>query len=533
MLKYAGGSVSGGSATGGAGGKSGGTGAADGQAGQGYGAGLFIMGNQNLTFAPGSGETLTISDQITDQSGSDPNNLYNAPGSGGLIVDGLGVVVLAASNTFTADIKLESGTLDLTAFGAAGSGAIQFAGSPNAKLEFSKADAPTTVIKGFAQGDEIRIDGFTTTTHAFAGNMLTLSGPNGGVTFDLAGVNDGDLQFINDAQGTLIVSDANPCYARGTLIRTERGEAPVETLAIGDKVTTVSGEAKPIVWIGHRRLDLTKHPRPEQVWPVRVAAGAFADRLPRRDLWLSPRHAVAVEGVLIPIVALLNGASVQQVKAHSVEYWHVELDAHDVIVAEGLPAKSYLDNGNRTAFVNGAAFVEAHPDFEPKHWRDTCLPLVEDGPELDLTKQRLFERLEILGYALGDDADPHVLANGRRIEPIRLGEDRIGFVLPEGCKTATLTSRTFVPAQLHLHSTDGRELGLCAKRLSVDGEDVALDAEALPGWNEAEGAPGVFSHRWTRGAAPLPPGARIVIVDLAGSGRYWREPETRRAAGSA
>ncbi len=79
-------------------------------------------------------------------------------------------------------------------------------------------------------------------------------------------------------------------------------------------VTTLSGETKPIKWIGHRRLDLTKHPRPEEVWPVRVAAGAFGEDLPRRDLWLSPRHSIAREGALIPIVALINGASVRQVR---------------------------------------------------------------------------------------------------------------------------------------------------------------------------------------------------------------------------
>ena len=86
---------------------------------------------------------------------------------------------------------------------------------------------------------------------------------------------------------------------------------------------------------------------------MRVMAGAFAHGSPRRDLWLSPRHAVAVEGALIPIVALLNGASVRQVRTSAVEYWHVELDAHDVIFAEGPPAETYLDNGNRAAFVNG------------------------------------------------------------------------------------------------------------------------------------------------------------------------------------
>ncbi len=84
--------------------------------------------------------------------------------------------------------------------------------------------------------------------------------------------------------------------------------------------------------------------------------------------------------------------------------------------------------------------------------------------------------------------------------------------------------RTFVPAQISADAADLRELGLCVRRLSIDGEDVALDADALSGWNEAERSAGGFTHRWTRGAAPLPAGARFVIVDLAGRGSYWRAP---------
>ncbi len=523
-LTYAGGSLSSGTATGGLGGKAGGAGAGDGQGGEGYGAGIFIMGDEHITLAPATGKTLTISSQISDQSGSDPTNAYHVPGAGGVVVKGAGTVDLATGNNFTGGITLDAGTLLLGAVGAAGSGAIQFAGSTAPTLEFSKADAPTVAIDDFFVGDEIKINGFTTASHSYAGGSLSLSGSNGGVSLKIAGLNDDDFQITNSGDDTFIVSSANPCYARGTLILTDRGETPVEALRVGDRVATVSGEAKPIKWIGHRRLDLTRHPRPEEVWPVRVAAGAFGEDLPRRDLWLSPRHAIAAEGALIPIVALLNGASVRQARTAAVEYWHVELDAHDVIFAEGLLAESYLDNGNRAAFANGAAFVEAHPDFKPRHWRETCLPLVEDGPEVVLTRKRLIERIEGLGYSHSDDADPHILADGHRIEPVRLGETRIGFALPAGCRSVTLASQTFVPSHMSPDSADLRELGLCVKRLSVDGEDVPLDADELAGWNEVEQDCGDFSHRWTRGAAPLAAGARFVVVDLAGCGRFWRAP---------
>jgi autotransporter-associated beta strand protein len=232
--------------TGGDGGKAGGDGAADRQQGQGYGAGIFIMGDENITFAPAAGETLTISDQISDQSGSDPMNTYHEPGEGGVIVAGAGTVDLGASNNFTGGIQLEAGTLVLQATGASGSGPIDFVGLAGQTLEFAKADAPTVTLEDFRQGDQIEIDGFTTTDHSYAGGSLALAGPDGGLTLQIAGLTDNDFQIDNTAAGTLIVSEAPACYVRGSRIRTEHGERAVETLAIGDRVATLSGALKPI-----------------------------------------------------------------------------------------------------------------------------------------------------------------------------------------------------------------------------------------------------------------------------------------------
>ena len=167
-------------------------------------------------------------------------------------------------------------------------------------------------------------------------------------------------------------------------------------------------------------LDCRRHRDPCAVWPVRVAAGAFGEQQPSRDLWLSPGHCVAADGVLIPIRYLMNGRSIAQVETATVEYWHIELDEHDILLAEGLPAESYLDCGNRSAFVNGGAFIEANPDFEPKDWRATCLPLVKQGSEVAKAKTRLLARVFEEGHELTREADAHVLADGRRIEPIRL-----------------------------------------------------------------------------------------------------------------
>jgi uncharacterized membrane protein len=324
-----------------------------------------------------------------------------------------------------------------------------------------------------------------------------------------------------------------PCYVRGASILTERGEVAVERLVVGDRVVTASGGSRPVVWLGRRRLDLTRHPAPEKVWPVRMSAGAFGEGAPHRDLWLSPGHNIARDGVLIPAAALVNGASVAQIKTATVEYWHVELDAHDIMLAEGLPAESYLDTGNRTGFENGGAFIEAHPDFAPKHWAETCLPLVNQGGQLDRARAHLRARLPLLGFAVTTEADPHLLADGRRVEPLRLDTRRLAFLPPPESRSILLRSRSFLPAYSSLANADMRELGVSVARLQIDGVDVALDDPRLDrGWQDCEREDSRPARRWTNGAATLPERARRVVIDLAGDGLYWHKPGDR-AAGSA
>jgi hypothetical protein len=117
-----------------------------------------------------------------------------------------------------------------------------------------------------------------------------------------------------------------------------------------------------VVWIGSRNVDCARHPAPETVWPVRVAAGAFGEGRPVRDLWLSPDHAVFVDGVLVPVRCLVNGGTIRRVVVPAVTYYHVELPEHDVILAEDLPVESYLDTGDRGNF-EGQDVVRLFPDF--------------------------------------------------------------------------------------------------------------------------------------------------------------------------
>ena len=182
------------------------------------------------------------------------------------------------------------------------------------------------------------------------------------------------------------------CFQEGTRIQTSAGMRPIETLAPDDTVLTLLGGPGKVVWVGRREMDLTAHPKPELAWPVRVRAGAFAPGLPSRNLYLSPDHAIYAEGVLIPVKCLINGTSVVQMKVDHVVYWHVELQQHDVVLAEGLPAETYLDAGDRATFAGGNV-VALYTDFAARRWEMTaCAPMTLTGPEVEAVRQRLADR---------------------------------------------------------------------------------------------------------------------------------------------
>ena len=326
--------------------------------------------------------------------------------------------------------------------------------------------------------------------------------------------------------GALIPEGGGPCLLSGTSIATSEGAVFVEDLSIGTMVLTASGESRPVRWLGQRGIDCARHPNPAAVWPIRIQAGAFAPNRPARDLWMSIGHSVLVDGVLIQAETLVNGATIVQVPRERVEYWHVELDSHDVLLAEGLPTESYLDVGNRTDFNNGGAYLEAYPDFRPKHDSETCVPIVKDGPVVQKTKEILLARAAELGYVLTEDADVHVIADGERIEPVRLAKKRLAFLLPTAYSSIEMRTRRFIPAQINPAKDDQRSLGICVGRLQVDGVEVALTDETAfaRGWHLLEGNADGPQWRWSTGRTPLPAGTRLVVIDIGHQGRcYWEE----------
>jgi hypothetical protein len=404
--------------------------------------------------------------------------------------------------------------------------------------------AGTSITASFSN-ETLTLNGFDTLAHyqAVIDSILfssSVSDPgNAGANLTRSvnfTVSDG---LISSATPTTTISIHAPCFLTGTRILTDRGEVPVERLAVGDRVVTVSGATRVIRWIGHRHLDLTRHPDPFRVQPVRIRAGAFGEDAPRRDLLLSPDHALPLEGVLIVARMLVNGGSIiRDTGFDHVTYYHLELDAHDILLAENLPAESYLDTGNRGMFVNGDMPLLLHPDFTNKQSRreaESCLPFVADAARVEPIWRRLAERAALIGLPSPDQVttdapDLCVAIGGKRLAPIHVDGDIWLFPLKRTTETIRLVSRIGIPAETTPWVDDWRGLGVMLAELSIRiGQEVLsipLDHPSLTeGWWEPEWHSPTALRRWTKGDAvvPMPAGVRgpcVLEVKVAGMVRY-------------
>jgi len=153
------------------------------------------------------------------------------------------------------------------------------------------------------------------------------------------------------------------CFMPGTTIATPNGAAAVETLAIGDLVRTKDGQTYPILWIGRQTVS-TRFADPLRVLPIRVKAGALGDNLPVRDLLVSPAHALLVGDILIQAGALVNGTSIVRESnvPETFVYYHIELEDHSLILAEGVAAETFVDNVSRENFDNWAEHEQLFPE---------------------------------------------------------------------------------------------------------------------------------------------------------------------------
>ncbi|MGO9999509.1 MAG: Hint domain-containing protein [Acetobacteraceae bacterium] len=408
-------------------------------------------------------------------------------------------------------------------------------------------------ISNLAWGDQIVFDGAD-----FTGDVATLDTSTGVLT-----VTDGSSTILTmnnvglqtGAQNDLAVFGDTieaVCFAAGTRILTATGERMIETLIQGDIVLTLAGDElspKPVKWVGRRRIDLMTHPRPETVAPIRIQRSAFADNVPHTDLLVSPDHAILVDGRLICARQLINGTTIrQETGLVSAEYFHVELEAHAILLAEGLPAESYLNTGNGGFFANSKDPLVLHPDLTdetdyPTREAGSCAPFVWDEANVRPIWQRLAERAAMLGQPVrpveaSDDPALHIVAAGRKLRPVHADTGRFIFVLPRNAGTVQLVSRASAPTDVRPWLEDRRRLGVCLARIVLRDAtqvwEIPMDHPDLQeGWWAVE-RDGWAIRRWTDGKAVLPlpatSGVTMLELHLCGGMDYVTPRDERREA---
>ena len=179
---------------------------------------------------------------------------------------------------------------------------------------------------------------------------------------------DPDYTNPNIGGTTFATQDANIfCFAAGTKIATPDVEVSIETLNIGAEILTADGRSVPVKWIG--RQTVHKLFSELHMQPVRICAGALGGGLPHSDLTVTADHGMIIDGLVINASALINGTTIDWVPMDELDdsftVYHIETEAHDVILANGAPAETFVDYAGRQAFDNYAEYVALYGADRP------------------------------------------------------------------------------------------------------------------------------------------------------------------------
>ncbi len=301
-------------------------------------------------------------------------------------------------------------------------------------------------ITGFTNSDTIVIEDLAANRAAFADGLLTITDnalPVG--TLRLVGSLAPDAYSVSFTGNEVVVNVA--CFCRGTQIATSTGQRAVEELGIGDRVLTVSGSLHAIKWIGRRKYEVDSFLHTRDILPVLIRKGAILDGVPQRDVRVSRKHALFLDGILIPAELLVNGASIREVEhIGELTYFHIELEAHDILLAEGMAAESFIDCKSRIMFDNHREFKSLYPD-DVSEQRSFYAPRVEDGQLLEIVRRRIARRAGLVTNHIEDKPDEGCLHG--RIDRL----DHFGI-----CGWAWDVGRLHTPVQLEF-LIDGAVVG--------------------------------------------------------------------------
>ncbi len=251
---------------------------------------------------------------------------------------------------------IDGGIDDDTLYG--GDGRDTLIGGEGDDEIFGGADEDT-IFGG--EGDTVDGGGTATTGSDYDTLDLTGSAAPGGslsVSYDPSDAESGTVSYFDEnglLTGTLEFTEIEnvvPCFTPGSMIATPRGEVPVQSLKVGDKVITRDNGIQEIRWMGAKQMDFAALAKDPHLKPILIQKGSLGDGLPERDMLVSPNHRMLVANdktalyfeereVLAAAKHLVNNRGIYNVETVGTTYIHFMFDNHEVVLSDGTWTESF------------------------------------------------------------------------------------------------------------------------------------------------------------------------------------------------
>lgn len=502
------------------------------------GVNVTVVAGGVMTFGPGGNALLIgLSSALYVESGAGVSHAVVKCGESLMMEEG---------GTIQDVLTLEEGSQAVVP--ATAGGVIQLCGAENSGLTLTGNKKSNLLIKGFLGNesyDSITLSDIrtadVTSVHYSGVDHVKLNFING-QSFDLAIA--GIEQLDPKKQHGKMANYIKPvCFLAGTLLRTPKGEIPIEVLTQGDEISIydVSGNTwaiRKIMWSGSVRAQVSKDlPDDEAGYPVRILKNALADGVPYKDMLVTADHSLFFETIFVPVRMLVNGHSIFYDRTfNAYTYYHVETEKHSVIMADGALTESFLDTESQRLFYETTDVVKLRCGRQT--WEhDGAAPRVTERCVVEPIYHRLAERAQakqfpsqIQNFDITFDPDLHLQTDrGQTITVARKVGSSVMFMLPADVRSVRLCSRTSRKSDsIGPFVDDRREWGVLVGEIALldttrsTPVKTHLTTVELDGWADLDSTEG----RWTRGSAVLPlqhhatRGFMILSVKILAAGPY-------------
>lgn len=322
-------------------------------------------------------------------------------------------------------------------------------------------------------------------------------------------------QFIS-----LALDDGDACFLAGTFIRAQQGMVRVEDIVPGDLVYSLGHnniwQLRQVTWAGKQTTTVVAYKHDDLAgYPVCIRRNAFEEGVPFADLYVTAEHCMFFDDYFVPVRLLVNGKTIFYDRSYTTyDYYHIELERHSIIAANGALSESYLDTGNRHYFISKS--LSNYTSANIKNWdRDAAAPLItkRGGAKaifdyLNLRADQYFvQPVEEQKERTNNPNLYLIMENGNKITPIRTTDKEVLFELPSTVKNVRLISRTYRPCDAYGSFLDNRYVhGVLVGNITRHQDyqkhiiDTHLSGDDLSGW-----LPQSQTHaRWTSGNALIP-----------------------------